>query len=74
MALTGNAHKDFSQLLRELAPMSQSVLAAACVSLSSDGWILRNEHSGRYTLSARGLDMMQAASKKRGGQALLRAA
>jgi DNA-binding HxlR family transcriptional regulator len=74
LALTANARKTFAQLLHELEPGSQSTLAAALVSLSSDGWILRSEHTGRYVLSARGLDMIKAASQKRGGQTQRRAA
>ena len=39
LALTGNTRKTFSQLLHELAPGNQSTLAAALVSLVTDGWI-----------------------------------
>jgi DNA-binding HxlR family transcriptional regulator len=71
LALTGgNTRKDFGQLLRELAPARQASLAAALVSLVTDGWIARNEHNGRFGLTSRGLDMVDAAKRKqRGGQA-----
>jgi DNA-binding IclR family transcriptional regulator len=64
LALTpAGARKDFGQLARELAlPANQSTLAA-CVSLSSDGWIVRNENNGRYRLTSRALEML-AASKR----------
>ena len=69
LALTAHARKTFGQLLRELAPISQSVLAAACVSLCSDGWTQRHPNTGAYALTSRGLDMIQAAAQKRGRQA-----
>jgi DNA-binding HxlR family transcriptional regulator len=74
LALSGNARKKFSQLLRELAPVGQSSLAAALVSLCSDGWAIRHEPTGRYILSGRGAEMLAAAARKRGGQAHRRAA
>jgi len=75
VALTGNARKDLSTLLRELQPtVGQSSLAAACVSLCSDGWLFRHPNTGAYALTSRGLDMIKAASQKRGHQARRRAA
>jgi DNA-binding HxlR family transcriptional regulator len=72
IALTGNVRKDFSTLLRDLAPVSQSVLAAGLVSLCSDGWTFRNPHNGRYCLTSRALDML--ASAKRSGRRTARRA
>ena len=74
LALSGNVRKDFSMLLRELAPsVSQSVLASAVVALGSDGWILRHEPTDRYTLTSRALDML-ASAKRSGGRQSRRAA
>jgi hypothetical protein len=74
LALSGNTRKDFSRLLHELAPVGQSSLAAALVSLSSEGWLLRNSANGNYELSARGLDMIDASQRQRGRQARRQAA
>jgi DNA-binding HxlR family transcriptional regulator len=72
----GNTRKDFSTLLRELQPVGQSSLAAALVALRSDNWVTCNEDTGRYCLTARGLDMIQkvTSQRQRGGQARRRAA
>lgn len=67
LALSGNVNKSFSQLRDELS-ISQSVLAAACAELLGSGWLHRTA-SGNFQLSARALDMLKAASQKRGGQA-----
>jgi DNA-binding HxlR family transcriptional regulator len=75
LALTANARKTFGQLLHELAPISQSVLASALVALVSDGWTQRHPNSGAYALTSRALDMVQAAAaRKQGGRATRRAA
>jgi DNA-binding HxlR family transcriptional regulator len=76
LALTGNnVRKDFSTLLRELAPARQASLASALVSLTTDGWISRNQDNGRFALTSRGLDMIDAAKRRqRGGDARRRAA
>lgn len=63
LALTANARKTFGQLVKELA-VSQSVLAAACVSLCSDGWLFRHPNTGAYALTSRGLDMISAVARK----------
>jgi DNA-binding HxlR family transcriptional regulator len=69
IALTGHhVRKDFSTLLRELAPARQASLAAALVSLTSDGWISRNEHNGRFALTSRGLDMVDASKRRQRGR------
>lgn len=70
LALTpSNTRKTFGQLVKELAPVSQSVLAVAIVNLSNDGWTYRHPNSGAYALTSRGLDMLAAASRKQGRQA-----
>jgi hypothetical protein len=74
IALSGNVNKSFSALVRELTPpVSQSVLAAAIAALLGDGWLHRTA-SGNYQLSARGLDILAASQRQRGGQARRRAA
>jgi hypothetical protein len=74
IALSGFARKTFGQLLHELAPVGQSSLAAALVSLCSDGWAIRHEPTGRYILSGRGADMLASASRKQRGREARRAA
>jgi DNA-binding HxlR family transcriptional regulator len=73
LALSGNQRKDFSMLLRDLQPISQSVLAAAVVSLCTDAYCFRHPNNGRYCLTSRALDML-ASAKRRGGRQARRAA
>jgi DNA-binding HxlR family transcriptional regulator len=71
--LSGNVNKSFSKLLDEMAPISQSVLAAACATLLSDGWLTRIEN-GNFILTSRALDMISAAQFRKRGEARRRAA
>jgi hypothetical protein len=74
LALTGSVRKTFAQLVKALAPAGQSSLAAACVSLCTDGWLFRHPSTGAYALTSRGLDMVAAAARKQGGRQARRAA